>query len=628
MRIFICIFCVCISISSFAQYVGIGTANPIARLHVADSNVLFSGPTYLTSPAANPPASSPGVKLLWYTAKAAFRAGAVYDNSWDKDSIGFLSLGFGYNPKAKGDYSIAMGLDAVADQTGVAIGIRTKSFGAFATAMGNDTRAMGYQSTALGYQTTASGHTSLATGYLSRAGGIYTTAMGFSTIANNDMGTTIGKFNDTSNNSTLFEVGNGTGNTQRKNALVVLQNSRTGIGTSFPAARLHVADSNVLFSGPALYPPSSPTNPPASGPGTRMMWYPDKAAFRTGTVSSTEWDKDNIGVYSFAAGRDNIASGFGAVTLGFANKSVADYTFTAGNTSIATGSGAVAIGSGAVASGFGATSIGYQTVANGLIATALGRETASRAFSSTSMGGYTKAKSDYSLVIGKYNDTTATDRLFEIGYGTADNDRRNAVTVINNGNVGIGATSPLRPLSFPAVLGEKILLYPGSVGEVGIGVYGNELRLHSDNAGARVTFGTQTNAGVFTEAGRFEISGGYALRVNGSIWANGTTYSSDARFKKNIATLPGALQKIMQLRGVSYEMMAEEYPSRNFTEGRQIGLLAQEVEAVVPEIVSTGDDGYKSVDYAKLVPVLIEAIKTQQEQIVELQKQVEQLKKK
>ena len=47
--------------------------------------------------------------------------------------------------------------------------------------------------------------------------------------------------------------------------------------------------------------------------------------------------------------------------------------------------------------------------------------------------------------------------------------------------------------------GEKILLYPGGVGEVGIGVYGNELRLHSDNPGAKVSFGTQDNFGVFTE---------------------------------------------------------------------------------------------------------------------------------
>ncbi|WP_216072628.1 hypothetical protein, partial [Acinetobacter baumannii] len=62
-----------------------------------------------------------------------------------------------------------------------------------------------------------------------------------------------------------------------------------------------------------------------------------------------------------------------------------------------------------------------------------------------------------------------------------------------NGNVGIGTNNPVKPLSFPAALGEKILLYPGGVGEVGIGVYGNELRLHADNPGAAVSFGTQTN---------------------------------------------------------------------------------------------------------------------------------------
>ena len=189
-----------------------------------------------------------------------------------------------------------------------------------------------------------------------------------------------------------------------------------------------------------------------------------------------------------------------------------------------------------------------------------------------------------------------------------------------NANVGIGlnGASAARPLSFPATLGEKILLYPGSAGEVGIGVYGNELRLHSDNAGAAVSFGTQTNAGVFTEAGRFQLSGGTALRVNGSIWANGTTYASDERFKKNISSIHDPLQKLMQLKGVEYEMEAEKFSQMHFKKGRQIGLLAQNVETIVPEAVNEVD-GYKGVDYSRLVPLLIESIK-------ELKQEIETLK--
>ena len=206
----------------------------------------------------------------------------------------------------------------------------------------------------------------------------------------------------------------------------------------------------------------------------------------------------------------------------------------------------------------------------------------------------------------------------------------NKLTVDGNanltGNLGIGNATPAKPLSFPASLGEKILLYPGGVGEVGIGVYGNELRLHADNPGAKVSFGTQTNAGAFTEAGKFEISGGYALSVFGSIWANGTTYASDERFKQNITAIKSPLQKLLQLNGVEYEMKGDEFSKNHFLPGRQMGLLAQNVETIVPEAVHE-KDGYKGVDYARLVPLLIESIKEQNKKIEEQQKQIDEQRK-
>ena len=60
-------------------------------------------------------------------------------------------------------------------------------------------------------------------------------------------------------------------------------------------------------------------------------------------------------------------------------------------------------------------------------------------------------------------------------------------------------------------------------------------------------------------------------------------------------------------------------------EGEQIGVIAQEVEKVLPQTVLTPEDGYKSVDYSRFTPILIEAIKEQQKQIDELQKMVNHL---
>jgi hypothetical protein len=196
------------------------------------------------------------------------------------------------------------------------------------------------------------------------------------------------------------------------------------------------------------------------------------------------------------------------------------------------------------------------------------------------------------------------------------------------GNVGIGlnTANPTRPLSFPAAIGEKILLYPGGAGEVGIGVYGNELRLHADNPGAKVSFGTQDNAGVFDQTALAQRNGVYAFSVIGSLWVNGTTYASDERFKQNITSIDSALKKLLQINGVEYEMKTKEFSKNHFTEGRQMGLLAQNVERVVPEAVNE-KDGYKGVDYARLVPLLIEAVKEQNKKIELQQVEIDNLKR-
>ena len=104
---------------------------------------------------------------------------------------------------------------------------------------------------------------------------------------------------------------------------------------------------------------------------------------------------------------------------------------------------------------------------------------------------------------------------------------------------------------------------------------------------------------------------GFALKVNGSVAGVGDFVNlSDARYKQNVVTFPNALEAIHSLRGVTFDWKRNDFPNMHFAEGRQIGFIAQELETVLPELVTTDSNGYKSVAYANVVPVLVEAVKT------------------
>jgi hypothetical protein len=100
------------------------------------------------------------------------------------------------------------------------------------------------------------------------------------------------------------------------------------------------------------------------------------------------------------------------------------------------------------------------------------------------------------------------------------------------------------------------------------------------------------------------------LDETGLTVTNDITSSSDERIKTNIQTIDNALEKVTQLRGASFIKDGKE----------SIGVIAQEVEGIVPEVVVTSkdEDGLKSVAYGNMVGLLIEAIKEQQIQIAEL----------
>ena len=123
-----------------------------------------------------------------------------------------------------------------------------------------------------------------------------------------------------------------------------------------------------------------------------------------------------------------------------------------------------------------------------------------------------------------------------------------------------------------------------------------------------------SNTGLFTVDGVVSTESSTALNYDGSATLSGDlTINSDMRLKSNIISLSGALAKLLEIDGKTYTMKSNEKDAK-------IGLLAQDVQKVLPELVKESDDkqGTLSVNYQGLIPVLINAIKEQQEQIDEL----------
>ena len=102
-------------------------------------------------------------------------------------------------------------------------------------------------------------------------------------------------------------------------------------------------------------------------------------------------------------------------------------------------------------------------------------------------------------------------------------------------------------------------------------------------------------------------------------------YSSDERLKDNIRSIPGALNKVMELNGVFFDwipLTEEQEVLIHGNKGADVGIIAQQIEKVLPEVVTIRDNGYKAVNYDKIVALLIEAIKEQQSEIDQLKDKI------
>ncbi|WP_346985885.1 tail fiber domain-containing protein [Chryseobacterium sp. POE27] len=217
-----------------------------------------------------------------------------------------------------------------------------------------------------------------------------------------------------------------------------------------------------------------------------------------------------------------------------------------------------------------------------------------------------------------------------------------AMRIQKSGNIGIGLDDPQSKLHVNGIITS------GPFSGVGGG-----LNLGNGNHGIRRGFpsevGSNNNVGLYTtggniylstngnaDAGQFAMvdgnvgigtgSPGSKLHVNGTIKASRIEGTSDIRFKKDIHKIYGATEKLNQLNGYTYTWRDKtEFPGQTLGEGKDVGVIAQEVEQVFPDAVSTNKDGYKSVNYNALIPVLIEALKESNSKIDRLEQQIKAL---
>jgi hypothetical protein len=256
-----------------------------------------------------------------------------------------------------------------------------------------------------------------------------------------------------------------------------------------------------------------------------------------------------------------------ASAIGYFTTATADGAFASGRDTEATGDYSQALGYKAKANGDKSFAIGHLTIANGVTSTAMGYWTEANGDYSTSTGGGTKANGVYSTAMG---------------YGSYASDYSSLV--IGHWNLS-GST-----------------------------VTGSATAVNSANTLFVIGNGSQS----WSKSDAFKVMANGDTTVSNDLTVGGDiVVSSDARLKANIVSLGSTLAKLLLIDGKSYTMKKN---------GKQkIGVLAQDIQKVFPELVTTDDKKMLAVNYQGLVPVLINALKEQDDKISRLENIVEKL---
>ncbi len=444
----------------------------------------------------------------------------------------------------------------------ISSGYESKAIGNYSQALGYKTRSSGLNSTAIGNQAQAIGNTSFAFGDGALAKGMGSYAMG--SIGRDTLG-------NITNNPTLAD-----GNYSVAIGLGAKATELTAfaIGTNVEAngiSSLAMGYGSVADTAFAVAVGKEST---ASGYGSFAsgIWSSatDRTAIAMGYVAKG-WNR-----FANAIGYRTRAYGEGSTAVGYATLGDGDYSAAFGAWTQATGNYSTAMGYQSAATNYGSTAFGYQTNSSGSYSTTGGYNTLASGTGATAFGYRTEATGNYGTALGYYCKANGS-RSTSLGGG---------MTVTGMYSMGIALDYEVG-----TTLSQSYTLTIMG-GYVGINTLTPVYALELPNT---------------------------ALNYIGRIRAQAYVTYSDSRVKKNDQLLNYGISEIMLLKPRKYDHYSSEFKEGELILGKEyaseIGLFAQEVYPIIPEVVSKPDNDNKdfwSMNYAKLIPVLIKGMQEQQ----------------
>jgi hypothetical protein len=197
------------------------------------------------------------------------------------------------------------------------------------------------------------------------------------------------------------------------------------------------------------------------------------------------------------------------------------------------------------------------------------------------------------------------------------------MTIDQSGNLGIGVGSPSAKLEVAdnttIKIGNAYLSSGGNYAHLATHQwYDGSNWIYDGTPGGVIQINGQTLT-FYAHNGGENFQTNLHLASNGNLIIRGIlTQNSDLRLKENLEQIQNPVEKIKQIKGYTYNKI-------NQTE-REAGIIAQEIEKVLPEVVRTNEDGYLNLNYGGIIPLLVEGIKEQEEEIRQQQKEIDDLK--